>query len=153
MNYKRSFPTREKGQSLLAWRSLLYSSDNLVWRNLLYDWNTRRLIAKGTLKRVYRSAKDAPNPRRFERTADAAASLASALDDESMDDIAAVVLAELARIEYVPRRQKLRSLLINTPRSGKLKFDYSSSPEFRECWVVAAVEASLIVYCPGRIQR
>lgn len=69
------------------------------------------------------------------------------MNDESVD-LADLILAELSGIEYVPRRQALRALLV-PPSPRKLEFEYSESPEFRLCWVVAAIGDELIVYCPA----
>jgi hypothetical protein len=63
-------------------------------------------------------------------------------------NISDIVLAELAKVENIPRRQALRSLMVS-PSPRNLEFDYSRTPEFRACWVVGAIGDSLIVYCPA----
>lgn len=63
-------------------------------------------------------------------------------------DIAAVVVAEVSQIPDVARREALRLILVS-PSRRDLQFDYSAIPEDLGCWVVAAADASVIVYCPA----
>lgn len=63
-------------------------------------------------------------------------------------DIAALLVAELAQVKEIPRRQSLRSILV-PPSPCNLEFDYSQTPEFRECWVVGQTEHSWVAYCPA----